>query len=105
MPGRLQDLNITDPSNLEEQALSLVGNDVYEKLVKGYTEKQWGRDCKELPAFIIRTTSASDLLMIIIILMIVIRESRSAAILRIVEKLLEGVRSAEQVWTSLKNRE
>ncbi|MCR5458357.1 MAG: UDP-galactopyranose mutase [Acetatifactor sp.] len=45
---------ITEPHNLEEQALSLVGRDVYEKLVKGYTEKQWGRDCKELPAFIIR---------------------------------------------------
>ena len=45
---------ITEPRNLEEQALSLVGRDVYEKLVKGYTEKQWGRDCKELPAFIIR---------------------------------------------------
>lgn len=42
------------PANLEEQALSLVGKDVYEKLVKGYTEKQWGRDCRELPAFIIR---------------------------------------------------
>ena len=42
------------PQNLEEQALSLVGRDVYEKLVKGYTEKQWGRDCRELPAFIIR---------------------------------------------------
>ena len=45
---------VENPSNLEEQALSLVGRDVYEKLVKGYTEKQWGRDCKELPAFIIR---------------------------------------------------
>lgn len=42
------------PENLEEQALSLVGRDVYEKLVKGYTEKQWGRDCRDLPAFIIR---------------------------------------------------
>ena len=40
--------------NLEEQAISLVGRDIYEKLVKGYTEKQWGRDCKELPAFIIK---------------------------------------------------
>ena len=40
--------------NLEEQALSLVGRDVYEKLIKGYTEKQWGRDCKDLPAFIIK---------------------------------------------------
>lgn len=45
---------ISEPQNLEEQALSLVGKDVYEKLVKGYTEKQWGRDCKELPSFIIR---------------------------------------------------
>lgn len=45
--------NITNPSNLEEQAISLVGTDIYEKLIKGYTEKQWGRDCKDLPAFII----------------------------------------------------
>lgn len=45
---------VDEPQNLEEQALSLVGKDVYEKLVKGYTEKQWGRDCKELPAFIIK---------------------------------------------------
>lgn len=44
---------ITDPQNLEEQALSLVGRDIFEKLVKGYTEKQWGRDCKDLPASII----------------------------------------------------
>lgn len=42
------------PKNLEEQAISLVGRDIFEKLVKGYTEKQWGRDCKELPAFIIK---------------------------------------------------
>ena len=47
-------LNITEPKNLEEQALSLVGTDVYTKLVKGYTEKQWGRDCTDLPAFIIK---------------------------------------------------
>lgn len=47
-------LHITKPQNLEEQALSLVGTDVYEKLVKGYTQKQWGRDCRELPAFIIK---------------------------------------------------
>lgn len=52
--GQIAELGITDPKNLEEQALSLVGRDVYEKLVKGYTEKQWGRDCKELPAFIIK---------------------------------------------------
>ena len=43
-----------EPQNLEEQAISLVGRDIYEKLVKGYTEKQWGRDCKDLPAFIIK---------------------------------------------------
>lgn len=43
-----------EPKNLEEQAISLVGRDIYEKLIKGYTEKQWGRDCRELPAFIIR---------------------------------------------------
>ena len=51
---QIEALNITEPQNLEEQALSLVGTDVYEKLIKGYTEKQWGRDCKELPAFIIK---------------------------------------------------
>lgn len=52
--GQIADLNITEPKNLEEQALSLVGRDVYEKLIKGYTEKQWGRDCKDLPSFIIK---------------------------------------------------
>ena len=52
--GQIEGLHIDEPKNLEEQALSLVGRDVYEKLVKGYTEKQWGRDCKELPAFIIK---------------------------------------------------
>lgn len=51
---QIASLHITEPKNLEEQALSLVGRDVYEKLVKGYTEKQWGRDCRELPAFIIK---------------------------------------------------
>lgn len=45
---------IKEPKNLEEQAISLVGTDIYEKLIKGYTEKQWGRPCKELPAFIIK---------------------------------------------------
>ena len=45
---------ITEPKNLEEQAISLVGTDIYERLVKGYTEKQWGRKCTELPSFIIR---------------------------------------------------
>ncbi|WP_292473053.1 UDP-galactopyranose mutase [Methanosphaera sp.] len=46
--------NITEPKNLEEQAISLVGLDIYTKLIKGYTEKQWGKDCTELPAFIIK---------------------------------------------------
>ena len=45
---------ITEPKNLEEQAISLVGTDIYEKLIKGYTKKQWGRPCSELPAFIIK---------------------------------------------------
>lgn len=52
--AEIEELNITEPKNLEEQALSLAGKSVYEKLVKGYTEKQWGRDCKDLPAFIIK---------------------------------------------------
>ena len=52
--GQIKDLDIKNPQNLEEQALSLVGRDVYEKLIKGYTQKQWGRPCTELPAFIIK---------------------------------------------------
>ena len=52
--GQIEDLHITNPQNVEEQALSLAGKDVYEKLIKGYTEKQWGRPCTELPAFIIK---------------------------------------------------
>ena len=51
---QVKESGITEPKNLEEQALSLGGRDVYEKLIKGYTEKQWGRDCKDLPAFIIK---------------------------------------------------
>ena len=51
---QIDELNIEEITNLEEQALSLVGTDVYEKLIKGYTEKQWGRDAKELPSFIIK---------------------------------------------------
>ena len=51
---QIESLDIKEPQNLEEQALSLVGTDVYEKLIKGYTEKQWGRACNELPAFIIK---------------------------------------------------
>lgn len=49
-----REAGITDPKNLEEQAISLVGTDIYEKLIRGYTEKQWGRPCDQLPAFIIR---------------------------------------------------
>lgn len=49
-----REAGITEPKNLEEQAISLVGRDIFEKLIKGYTEKQWGRSCKELPAFIIK---------------------------------------------------
>ena len=52
--AQIADLHIGEPENLEEQALSLLGRDVYEKLIKGYTEKQWGRDCRDLPAFIIK---------------------------------------------------
>ena len=51
---QIEQLSIDEPQNLEEQALSLAGCDVYEKLIKGYTEKQWGRECRELPAFIIK---------------------------------------------------
>ncbi len=51
---QIRELHISEPQNLEEQALSLAGKDVYEKQIKGYTEKQWGRSCKELPAFIIK---------------------------------------------------
>ena len=51
---RMKQAGITEPRNLEEQAISLIGTDIYEKLIKGYTEKQWGRKCTELPAFIIR---------------------------------------------------
>lgn len=51
---QIAEAGISTPGNLEEQAISLAGRDVYEKLVKGYTEKQWGRDCRELPAFIIK---------------------------------------------------
>ena len=48
---QVAETGITEPKNLEEQGLALVGKDVFEKLVKGYTEKQWGRECKDLPAF------------------------------------------------------
>ena len=66
---------ITEPKNLEELAISLVGRDIYEVLVKEYTEKQWGRKCSELPPFIIKRLPVR-LLLTTIISMIVIRESR-----------------------------
>lgn len=52
--GQRRAAGITEPKNLEEQAISLVGTDIYEKLIKGYTQKQWGRPCAELPSFIIK---------------------------------------------------
>lgn len=52
--SQIEDLNIVEPQNLEEQALKLVGKDIYYKLIKGYTEKQWGRDATEIPSFIIK---------------------------------------------------
>lgn len=52
--ARMHAAGVVEPRNLEEQALTLIGKDIYEKLIKGYTEKQWGRECTELPAFIIK---------------------------------------------------
>lgn len=52
--SQIEELHIVEPKNLEEQGLKLVGRDVFEKLIKGYTEKQWGKSCKDLPAFIIK---------------------------------------------------
>lgn len=52
--AKMKDAGVTDPRNLEEQAQMLIGHDIYEFLIKGYTEKQWGRKCTELPAFIIK---------------------------------------------------
>ena len=66
-----EELHGKTPENLEEQAISLVGRDIYEKLVKGYTEKQWGKDCKELPLL---SVFLYDLRLIIITLRIVIKE-------------------------------
>ena len=54
MKNRSMRQELQEPKNLEEQAISLVGRDIFEKLIKGYTEKQWGRSCRELPAFIIK---------------------------------------------------
>ena len=52
--AQVKEANITTPQNLEEQAISMVDKDIYSKLIKEYTEKQWGRDCKDLPAFIVK---------------------------------------------------
>lgn len=64
---------IIEPRNLEEQARVLIGNDIYELLIKGYTEKQWGRKCSDLPAFIIKRLPVRFIL-ITTILMIAIKE-------------------------------
>ena len=72
---------ITEPKNLEEQAISLVGTDIYEKLIKGYTQKQWGRECKDLPSFIIKRLPVR-LPLTTTISTPCIRESRLAAIRR-----------------------
>ena len=96
--AQIADLNITDPSNLEEQALSLVGKDVYEKLVKDIPRNsgaETARNCRHLSSADFRF----DLLMIIIILMIVIRESRSEAILRSWRSFWK-VQMCGQVWIS-----
>lgn len=52
--AKMQADGVSEPRNLEEQALTLIGRDIYERLIKGYTEKQWGRKCTDLPAFIIK---------------------------------------------------
>ena len=92
-----------EPKNLEEQAISLVGTHIYQKLVKGYTEKQWGRDCKELPAFIIKRLPVrytydnnyfNDLY----------QESRSAATIRSRKSSSRAVRSASEPTTWLTRR-
>ena len=94
-----RETGITEPKNLEEQALFLVGRDIYEKLVKGYTEKQWGRKCTELPAFISRDCRAGSF-MTTIILMTDIRESRSGDIQRLWRRCLP-MQMCGQVWISL----
>lgn len=66
---QIREAGIREPKNLEEQAISLVGRDIYEKLVKGYTEKQWGRRATELPSFIIRRLPVRFVIRIITILM------------------------------------
>ena len=90
MLSRWQETGITEPKNLEEQGLSLVGKDVFEKLVKGYTEKQWGRDCKDL-RHLSSSAFRSDLLMIITTSMTVFRESLWAVIQRLWKKMLDGI--------------
>ena len=76
-----QESGVIEPKNLEEQAISLVGKDIYEKLIKGYTEKQWGRPATELPALSSNDCQYASLL-IIIILMTGIREYRLGDILQ-----------------------
>ena len=76
-------MHITNPKNLEEQALSMVGQDVYEKLIEGYTRKQWGRECKGTFRPLLSKDFPFVILMIIIILKIHIRESQKAVIQRL----------------------
>ena len=74
---KMQEDGISEPRNLEEQALLLIGKDIYEKLIKGYTEKQWGRKCTELPSFIIRRLTRKIYLRQTTISMTNIKESPS----------------------------
>jgi len=71
---QVSESGIKEPKNLEEQGLSLVGRDVFEKLVKGYTEKQWGRDCKDLPSFIIKRLPVILMTDIKVFLLVVIQQ-------------------------------
>lgn len=89
-----KETGITEPQNLEEQALFLGGRDIYEKLIKGYTEKQWGRKCTELPAFIIKRLPFR-LFTIITISMTDIREFRLAVIQQSLRRCWEGQKFAQ----------
>lgn len=85
------EVQIDDPKNLEEQALSLVGKDIYEKLIKGYTEKQWGKSPRDLPAFIIKRIPLRYTL-IIIISLIFIRVFLQEDIMVLYQNYWKGVR-------------
>lgn len=76
-----REYNISNPKNLEEQAISLVGKEIYEKLIKEYTEKQWRKECKDLPASIINRLPVRYIYMIIIIIMIDTKEYQLTGIM------------------------